>query len=178
MSAERIKSAKEVREEIIRKYNKNPAGWHVLVGRDSENYMNSLFLHEKNFWIIKEFPLNPYKFVGFGTKSKLERRGQKRHHEIIEDNNLLSFGLRPLNPKEEKGILSGNFSIVRELLKRKPSSLEECSSSDSLVMEGPILTYKKEIFISEAQKKLDKKLKTNLRKLIYERYPELMRSYV
>lgn len=172
---EKIKSAEKVRKELKDSYENEPEDWYVFVGRDSESFSNSIFLHNEDLWIIKEFPVNPFKFIGIGIKKELER------NEFINKKNkknLFSFGFRPLNSEELEKILNRTYEI-RKILEKPPLSLKECSSfSDVLIMEGPILAYDKPIFTSKAQEELDVKLRRSLRKLIYRKYPDVMKSYV
>ncbi len=165
-----IKSAEEIKKDLMRTYDKSPEGWKVSMGRDSENYLNSLFLQENKFWLIKEFPLNPYKSIGIGTRGRIGNR------EIKNVKAPIDFGLRPLLPEQTKALLEGNSAIIEEILETPPLPSEKCLAFP-LVMEGPISLFQRKSFISKAQRELDRKLRKNLRDRISREYPCMARSY-
>ncbi len=162
-----VKSADKVRDDIIKRYNKDPENWYVFFGKDSEHYISSLFFHEDKLWMIKEFAVNPYKFVGFGSKTSAE--------DGIKDSPF-SFGLRKISSDDERGLMSGKFSAVHNILSKSPVSLEECRNS--MIVEGPVFSCNNEIKISEAQEELDFKLRSNLRKLIRRNYADILKPYI
>lgn len=166
----KIRKAKEIREEIGKRYDKEPEGWRVFAGRDSENYLHSLFLQDENFWLIKEFPLNPYQSVGVGAKEKA------RDTEIKKFKTLTEFGLRPLLPQQIETLLKGNSSVIDEILKNQPLSSERCRPFPA-ILEGPVSILPGSEFISKKQEKLDRKLRKSLRNLLNREYPEITRIY-
>lgn len=164
-----IKSSDKLKEEILKFYNKNPENWYAFFGVDKENYLTTLFLHEGKLWIIKEFPINPYKFVGLGSKTNAEKI----------KSNFFSFGLRPLNKKEAKNLLLGNFSTVKRVFQKPPVALDEYHGNTEMLVEGPVIAYHKEkLKISEAQEKLDFKLRSSLRKLIMREHSDILKAYL
>lgn len=165
--SEKILPSKKVREEIIRRYNKEPEGWGVFVGRDKENFISSIFRHKSKTWAIKEFAINPYRFIGCGIGTRVKNEFKSENYP---------FGLRPLTMHQEEELRNGNFSIIMEILNRNPVPENECNGS--LVLEGPVMTSDKPIVISSEQKKLDSMLRRSLNSLIRRSYPEFFRSYV
>ncbi|MEM2918073.1 MAG: hypothetical protein QXY62_01025 [Candidatus Altiarchaeota archaeon] len=164
-----IKSADKLKEEILKFYNRNPENWYAFSGIDDENYLTSLFLHEGKVWIIKEFPINPYKFIGLGSKTNAKKI----------KSNLFSFGLRPLNKKEAKNLLLGKISTVKKVFEKAPVALDECHTNAKLLVEGPVIAYHKEkLKFSEAQEKLELNLRKSLRKLIMREHSDILRAYV
>ncbi len=162
-----VKPAEKIREEIAKRYNKNPEGWCVFFGKDSENYLSSLFFHDDKAWMIKEFAVNPFKFVGFGSKTCAEERIKS---------SPFSFGLRPISGEDEKALLSGKFSTIQEILSKQPVSFEECKNS--MLVEGPIFGCDSTLNISKAQEELDLKLRSSLRKLLRRDYSDFLKPYV
>lgn len=163
-----IKSSDKLKEEILKFYNRNPENWYAFFGIDKENYLTTLFLHEGKLWVIKEFPINPNKFVGLGSKTNAEKI----------KNNFFSFGLRPLNKKEAKNLLLGNFYTAKKVFQKAPITLDEYPNTE-MIVEGPVIAYHKErLKISEAQEKLDFKLRSSLRKLIMKKHSEILKAYL
>ena len=169
-----LKPAEKIREEILRKYNKNPKNWYVFVGIDSEKYFNTFFLHDyKEIWMIKEFALNPYKFDGLGCKVRVKNKETEYKGEL---NFPFTFGLHEVKKEERNAILNGNFSVIEKILSRSPLPFDEIKNS--AVIEGPIILHNKKIRISKAQEDLEKKLQIGIKKLIYREYPDLLKAYV
>ncbi len=161
----RIKPADDIRKRIRKEYNKDPEGWHLLVGKDRENYIDSLFIHKSRMWMLKEFLLNPYKSIGYGGEIKADGEFKSNY----------PFGFRPLDMEQGESILSGDLSMIQEILRRKPLPLDECSP---LVMEGPIAISKKPVVLSRAQEELDIKLRKSLKSLIRRKHRDLIIPYV
>lgn len=170
MRKEKIKRAEEIKKEIIQKYDKQPEGWYAFVGRDSENYLQSLFIKNDKLWIIKEFPVNPYKTIGVGVKRISEKE------EVKKFKNKLEFGLRPIITEQIECLLRGDYSVITEILKNQPLSSEKCHSFPA-ILGGPFSMFSEREFISKKQKKLDMKLRKKLRELIYREHPEIILSY-
>jgi len=162
--------SENIREEIERKYNKNPRGWHILTGKSDDNFYNSVILHGKDMWIIKEEFLNPFKTIGLGDKVKIG----EEFKPILK--NPYSYGFRPLTESQGRMILNENFSsrMIHKILSTEPLPYDDIRS---LALEGPIISAPNLRF-SDKQEELDIKLRKSLRKLIYREYPELTKGYV
>lgn len=166
--SKRILPLKKIREEVVVGYNRDPEGWRVFVGKDRENYISSIFIHKSKMWIIKEFAINPYRFIGCGVGTRFRNEFKQEDYQ---------FGLRPLTTQQEDELECGNPSIMKDILSKNPVSEDECNGS-SLVLEGPIVTSDKPIVISNEQEKLDLMLRKSLNSMIRKKYPEFMKLYI
>ncbi|NVM28537.1 MAG: hypothetical protein HWN65_06815 [Candidatus Helarchaeota archaeon] len=160
-----MKTIKELLAEIEYKYNKNPAGWNILVGgRDPHGHGNLFISNPVHVWQIKIdslFKPNPY---GVGMKL-----GNVEDFELPAPR-APSFGFRPLLPshlnklrqtvEQEKPI----NQIVDAILNTKPLSLSQIGKSNFLM--GPIMHSSFKGYVSDKQKELDKKLRKNLDDLL------------
>lgn len=172
-----ILPADEVKKRIARLYNEDPRGWHMLAGLDSKGYHDLLVIHGSEFWYIKEQTVNPYKTVGFGAYGRLEKT------VLPQLASSFSYGLRPLTHKQAlrlfEALQTGRNlgDILYSLLSAQPAPLSQIKAP--AVLQGPILQTAKPIaFLSEGQQKLDLKLRKELEKLLYEKYPHLLTQYV
>jgi len=167
-----VESSENIRRDVKTRYNKNPRNWQFLVGRDESNYLNSVILHGKDMWIIKEEAINPYKSLGLGVKTKIDRNFKPSPY---------SFGLRPISHDLEMEILGGDIpaavEIIEKILRKKPVSYDKVGK-ENLILQGPVISQEKPITFSKAQQELDRKLRKSLRDLIYKKRPDLMTPYV
>ena len=170
-----IESAENIKKKIKKKYNKNPGEWQFLACRDQNNYFNSVILHGKDMWVIKEAAINPYKSLGLGVKTKIDRNFKP----LLK--NPYSFGLRPVHDLDIE-MLSENIStgteVVKKILRTKPVPYNKISRNAPLLIQGPVITPQRPIALSKAQEELDRKLQKNLRDLIYRKRPDLMLPYI
>lgn len=164
--SKKIMPSGKIREDVVRRYNKDPEGWGVFMGRDKENYISSIFVHKSDMWTIKEFAVNPYKFIGCGIRTRCGALKPENY----------SFGLRPLTMHEVEEFRNGNSSVMGDILNKNPVPDNECD--DSLVLEGPIITSEKPLIISSKQEKLDSMLRKSLNSIMRRKYPGFMRSYL
>jgi len=152
--------------EIDQKYNKNPAGWNISVGRDKKGYGNIHITNPVDVWQIKIDSL--YKPNPYGLGMKLGKT--ENFPDLINLKNNPSFGFRPLLPSHlEK--LQQNFdqqqpinSVIDEILNTKPVSLDQLGKSNFLM--GPILRSSFQGYVSDKQKELDRKLGRSLDNLL------------
>ncbi len=165
--SKKILTSGKIREDIVKRYNKDPKGWGVFVGRDKENFISSIFMHKSNVWAIKEFAINPYKSLGCGIRTRFRNEFKPENYP---------FGIRPLTIQQEDKLKNGNYPVIEEILNKNPVSEDECNGS--LVLGGPVITSDKPLVISSEQEKLDSMLRKSLNSLIRKKYPGFMKSYV
>jgi len=164
-----------IMEEIMRRYDRNPRGWQVYIGRGAGGYQNLFFSHktdlESKLYLIKQHHLSPYKALGLGAKI------EGKQLPAIESQ---EFGLRPVPQNELLELFDENLSqkILREILSHNPVSITDASKASSL-LSGPIIHVGQTSgFLSKEQEELDLKLKIELEKLLWKHYPERMRLSV
>lgn len=172
-----ILPADKIKERIIKKYNSDPSEWRVIFGRDNYGHYNTAIGHESDIWIIKEEQINPYKFVGYGTKVNSDV-------DILKKISPYSFGLRPISEKQIEKLATG-FSlrnnkfkeILSNIMKTNPSPINELNSK--IILQGPVVSSDQTTkLISQKNKELDLKLRKELRKLLYKKYPQTINPYV
>jgi hypothetical protein len=169
-------SAEEVRKEWVRRYNANPEGWRVLAGRDSRGYYDLVVLHGSELWLVKEYPLSPYDSVGFGVRERIDESEVLRRIRSTHP-----FGFRPLNYMQIEEMANAFRNeesvdrIVRGVMETKPVSLQNITSP--VVMQGPIMHSSAPI-LSERQRELDQKLRSELESMLQRRHPHLLRQFI
>ncbi|MFQ6050498.1 MAG: hypothetical protein ACE5K4_02280 [Candidatus Hydrothermarchaeota archaeon] len=170
-----IKHFEEIMDEIVRKYNKKPEGWGVLVGKDERGYSNIFISSLEESWHIKTETINPYKSVGFGART--DRDYIKKITEKFP-----SYGFRPISKRlmielskeiEKKGFLSQQ--TVEMIADIKPVPQDKLKGP--MVAQGPVI-YSNLRLISKKQKKLDLMLTEELEKLLHKEYPSVIESYI
>lgn len=155
-------SSKNVLQEVIAKYNKDPIGWHVALERDARGRTVAFIQKDKSIWQIKTQHMSPYKSVSVVGKTK---------DEIFISKGMISFGWRnlsvPLMRKIRQDITTkGDLSkeLLGEIESIDPQPVDDAFKS---VLEGPIIFSNNNMAaISEKQKNLDKRLTKELDKLI------------
>ncbi len=161
MLAEEIKSAKQTRLEILKLYEEDPEGWHILLGKDKKGYLNTSIIHREDFWLIKEEVINPFETVGYALKTTLENDKLPFLKEI-------TFGLRPVQGKFEDA-----ETLLKNILEKKP--LPPSQIITPYVAEGPYIFS--EHLIAPSQIELEKRLTDELDRLVERRYSYLRRIY-
>ncbi|MBS7658299.1 MAG: hypothetical protein QW476_01980 [Candidatus Bathyarchaeia archaeon] len=168
-----LQSYEEILIEILKKYNKKPYGWRVLISKDPSGFWDILFTNDdEGTWIAKLdtlFKANP---TGLGVKlnEKIE----------IPKINDASYGFRPIpeplikNLTEEiqKSNLSLNEAVkklIEELKFIQPKPIYEVQQSPITAI-GPHHILKASVF-SQKQKELNKVLNEHLRKILRKKYP-------
>ncbi|MBO3802730.1 MAG: hypothetical protein JTT11_02460 [Candidatus Brockarchaeota archaeon] len=170
-----LQPAEKIMEEIMKRYDKNPRGWRVYVGKGAGGYQNLLFAHDtgsgSQLFQIKQHYLSPYKTLGLGA------RMEGKQLPIAESQ---EFGLRPVPENEVLELFDEKLSlkILGEILSRNPVSISDASKASSL-LSGPIIHVNQpSFFISKEQEELDLRLRLELEKLLWKHYPERMRLSV
>lgn len=171
-----LDSAK-VRREIARLYEKDPEGWQVLVGKDHSGFYDALISHGTQAWQVKEYQVNPYKFVGLGS-----RLPSLTSDPLIPQEH--PFGLRAIGLdqiKEMASVIEDPASmneLAAKLLSRRPVSVREAIESPA-VLQGPILQSSRPIeALSSAHSRLDAKLRKELQSLVNKEFRHTLTPYI
>ena len=172
-----LRDSTKIRDEIARRYEMDPEGWSVLVGKDKVGFLDVLISHGNEAWQVKEYQVNPYKFVGLGS-----RLSNLPQNPIASDG--YSFGLRPVGldiMKELPNLIEDPMSIselASRLLAEKPVSAKEAAESPA-VLHGPILQSNRPLdSLSTAQTKLDEKLRRELRRMVQSEFRHTLTPYI
>jgi hypothetical protein len=167
----------KIRREIGRLYEKDPEGWRVLVGKDGSGFYDALISHGTEAWQVKEYQVNPYKFVGLGSKLPSLSSGPLLPEEH-------PFGLRAIGLDQMKEIASViddpamMSEFAAKLLSRRPVSAREAVESPA-ILQGPILQSAKPLeALSSAHTMLDEKLRKELQNLIRRDYRHTLTPYI
>jgi hypothetical protein len=172
-----LRDSVKIRREIARLYDKDPQGWNVLVGKDMAGFFDVLISHGNEAWQVKEYQVNPYKFVGLGSRMP-----------NLPSNPLASnehqFGLRPIGLDSIKELSSvidepkALGELASKLLGEKPVSSSEAMESPA-ILQGPIVQSNKPLdSLSTAQERLDEKLRRELRRIIRKDFRHTLTPYI
>jgi len=152
-----------IRREIARLYDKDPQDWRVLVGKDRFGFYDVLISHGIQAWQVKEYMVNPYKFVGLGSKLPSSHPLGRSEYP---------FGLRSIGLNDMKEIADiiddprALSDLASKLLSQKPVSSRDAVEG-AAILQGPILQSTGPLeAISSAHTKLDEKLRRELQRLV------------
>lgn len=166
----------KVRAEIARLYDKDPQGWRVLTGKDGHGFYDLLISHGAEAWHLKEYQVNPYKFVGLG--SKLSGFPQPSVSQEMH------FGLRPIGADQMRELASviddpvTMSDIASRLLKQNPVTWNEAMNVPA-ILHGPILQSPRPIeAVSAAHTELDERLRKQLRHIVNRDFRHTMTPYI
>ncbi len=167
-----MKTAKEARIEILKRYEESPRNWHVLTGRDPRGYYDTSVIHQEEIWFFKEEMINPYKSVGFAIKEKMGKKLDKVFP--------LSFGIRPLslnnNNQKPENLDERMFKqIINSALQQKPVPISQIRNQ--IALQGPFLRTNNSNAGLFKQKGVDDILRVKVDKLISKKYSHLKRIY-
>ena len=158
-------------------YDKDPRDWRVLVGKDKFGFYDVLISNGTQAWQVKEYQVNPYKFVGLGSKLP----GATSHMLATGEH---PFGLRSValdEMKELAGIMDQPRALndfASKLLSQKTVSSREAVEG-AAILQGPILQSMGPLdAISSAHTKLDEKLRRELRRLVMRDFRHTMTPYL
>jgi len=148
-----------------------------LVGRDSAGFFDVLVSHGKEAWHVKEYQVNPYKFVGLGS------RIPTLPPHILASREY-PFGLRPVGLDSMKELASlmdepkAMNELASRLLNEKTISSNEAFESPA-ILQGPIMQSDSPLDgLSTAQAKLDEKLRKELRRIINRDFRHTVTPYI
>ena len=166
----------DVKKEIFRLYNQKPRGWHVFIKKDQRGYCDTIFVHGKDVWFIKEEQVKPYELIGFGIKEKIEDK------ELFGSIKPYQFGFRQIS-KEIVNETMDTFttgknidSAISRIMREKPLPIDRIKGE--LIVQGPVIYPAKPMNLISNQSEVDTKLKIELEKLLYKRYPHLLTTYL
>jgi len=172
-----LRDSTRIRREISRLYDKDPQGWGVLVGKDRFGFYDVLISHGTEAWQVKEYQVNPYKFVGLGSKFSTPTGARMASEEY-------PFGLRPVASNQIKELASliddprAMNELAARLLSQKPVSSKEAAESQA-ILQGPILQSSRPIdALSSAHTRLDEKLRKELRRIVNRQYRHTVTPYI
>ncbi len=172
-----MRDSAKIRGEIAKRYDKDPQGWNVLVGKDRAGFFDVLISHEREAWQVKEYQVNPYRFVGLGSRIPNLPPSSLAPNEH-------QFGLRPieLESMKEFSNLMDDPKAMNELASRllnvKPVSSAEAFESPA-ILQGPILHSSRPLdTLSTAQTKLDEKLRRELRRMVHREFRTTATPYM
>lgn len=172
-----MRTAEEVRREIVRRYDKDPTDWNVFFSTDRRGYHNIITVHRGQMWLVKEEAINPYKSVGFGLKTKLDSEIPAKKLSPYP------FGLRPVQEDQAKQIIQAfeggedTGNIITRILDSKPWPASEIRTP--MILQGPMLQIPRGVeILSEQHQALDAKLRRQLDQLLQRKYPHIVGQYV
>ena len=167
----------KIRREISRLYDKDPQDWRVLVGKDRFGFYDVLISHGTEAWQVKEYQVNPYKFVGLGSRLPSSTPGPLIPHEY-------PFGLRPVGLDRMKELATliddprSMSELASKLLSEKPVSSSEAVESPA-ILHGPILHSSRPLeALSTAHTKLDEKLRRDLHRIVRRDFRHTITPYI
>jgi hypothetical protein len=166
-----------LRREISKLYDKNPQGWSISVGKDRAGFFDVLISNGAKAWQVKEYQVNPYKFVGLGSRipnATPNRLGAMEY----------SFGLRPIGVEEIKELTTllespqAMSELTSRLLSRKPVTSEEAVESPA-ILHGPIMQSNRPLeSLSTAHSRLDEKMRKDLQRLVNREFRHTVTPYI
>jgi len=172
-----MEPAEDTKKEILKRYDSNPSGWRVFVGRDRGGHFDLIVSHDSDMWLIKEEQINPFRSVGFGVRDKVVG------FETIERISPYTFGLRPLSERQIMKValaLRSNESpskLLARALRTEPVASTEITSPG--ILQGPVIHSARGIeLISERQAELDRELRLELERLLMRKYPQTIAPYM
>ena len=171
-----MQPAEKLKREIARSYDSNPKGWNVFVGRDKRKFSQALISNDSNVWVLKEEIINPYKSVGLGVKLVDQV-------DSLKSAASQEFGLRPLNQVQIKKLLDltkkekSPRDLLLGIMRSKPVSSGNITSP--LILQGPIMTTENPLsLLSDKHRELDRKLNSELNKLLLRKSPQTVLPYL
>jgi hypothetical protein len=158
-------------------YDKNPQDWRVLVGKDRFGFYDVLISHGTRAWQVKEYMVNPYKFVGLGSKLP----SISSH---LVDASEYPFGLRSIDLNDMKELTDiiddpkALSDLASKLLSQKPVSSRDAIEG-AAILQGPVMQSTGPLeAISSAHTKLDEKLRRELHRLVRRDFRHTLTPYL
>ena len=148
-----------------------------MVGRDGSGFYDALISHGTAAWQVKEYQVNPYKFVGLGSRLP----NLSSNLQFPQEH---PFGLRPIGLDQMKEIASviddprTMSELAAKLLSRSPISASEALESPA-VLQGPILQSPRPLeALSSAHTRLDERLRKELRQIVSKDFRHTLTPYI
>lgn len=167
----------KIRREISRLYDKDPQDWRVLVGKDRFGFYDVLISHGPEAWQVKEYEVNPYKFVGLGSKLPSSSSGSLIPQEY-------PFGLRAIGLDRMKELATliddpkAMSDLASRLLGERPISSSEAAENPA-ILQGPILHSSRPLeTLSTAHTKLDERLRKELQRIVHRDFRHTVTPYI
>jgi len=157
----------EIIKEIIRKYDKRPEKWQVLMGRSPKGFYDIIFSNPEEVWQLKLDTIYKPNPLGFGAKLEIDS-------SKIQIENFPSYGFRPISSEilEKMRSFSSNEDlssiIVNDIMKTPPAPIKKIN--EGLAAVGPYIQKPSIEPLSRNQKELSRKLDLELEKLMREKY--------
>lgn len=158
-------------------YDKDPQGWRVLVGTDKSGFYDVLISKGTQAWQVKEYQVNPYKFVGLGSRIPRSTAGP-----LISGEH--PFGFRPVSLDKMRELATviddprAMSDLAVKLLAQKPISSAEAQGSP-VVLHGPIIQSGRPIeALSSSHMKLDQRLRSELERIVHREYRHTITPYI
>jgi hypothetical protein len=167
----------KIRREIARLYDKDPQDWRVLVGKDRAGFYDVLISKGNKGWQMKEYQVNPYKFVGVGSRIPYVAASSLTSGEY-------PFGLRPIDLSGVKELASviddpkTMSDLASRFLNEKPVSFREAIESPA-ILQGPILQSSSPLEpLSTAHTRLDERLRKELQRIVNKEFRHTVTPYI
>jgi len=148
-----------------------------LVGKDKLGFYDVLISHGTQAWQVKEYQVNPYKFVGLGS-----RLPNSTPEPLIS--NEYPFGFRPVGIEQMKELATliddprAVSELAAKLLGEKPVSSTEAIESPG-VLHGPILHSSRPLeALSSSHTRLDDKLRKELQRIVNRDFRHTIAPYI
>jgi hypothetical protein len=155
-------------KEILKKYNKDSVGWHVLVGKGSKGYYDVFITSPKELWQIKLDTIYRANPMGLGARIGKNRESAELFRGIPD------YGLRPLSKKVMAMMMSvikrgtPPMRVLREVMSVDPKPNSEITTP--WVLQGPVMHSVEPLeLISDKQKELDAKMNRELERLLHKK---------
>ncbi len=170
----------KIRKEIAKRYELDPKDWRLLWSIDKNGYYDLLIAKDSDLWWTKEQQLNPFLSVGCGVKRRLD---EDILHDVFDAQcSSHPYGFRPVPDNKFKRMIrrlaegKDLQAPILEILRSEPKPLKEIGTP--FLMQGPFQQVPTLIdLLSDKQKELDAKLSSELKKLIFRHYPQLLMPY-
>ncbi len=148
-----------------------------MVGKDRFGFYDALISHGGEAWQVKEYQVNPYKFVGLGSRLPSSTSSPLIPQEY-------PFGLRPIGFDRMKELTTliddpkAMSDLAAKLLSERPISSSEAAENPA-ILQGPILHSSRPLeTLSTAHTKLDEKLRKELRRIVHRDFRHTVTPYI
>jgi hypothetical protein len=162
---------KETMKEILKKYDKKPEKWQVLIGRSPKGFWDLLFSNPEEVWQLKLDTIYKPNPMGFGVKLEIDPS------KIQTTESFPSYGFRPISSKKIMNLMKNMMdkpadmatAIMKSIKETPPMPTKKIKSHITAV--GPYIQQPSLELVSPQQKELSMKLDRELEKLMREKYP-------